>query len=131
MTGGHIALIVVGVIGLAESTWGISSPGRLKAAVESVAREAPPRNAGLAVFFTGVAAVLWALMSPDRRPSDWALLAVSWVFAGGALVNLKTGGFQQLVGFLILRRSPGAIRAIYSVEFCLATVLIWIGVTRG
>ena len=130
MTGGHIALIVIGIIGLAESTWGISSPGQLKAAVDKVAQDAPERSTSLALFFAGLAVVLWLLMSPDRHPSDWALLLVSWILAGGALVNLKRNGFHQLIGFLVLRRSPGAIRSMYLVEFCIAVGLIWLGVSE-
>lgn len=112
MTGAHIALIIVGTVGLAESTWGISAPLRLKAAVEKVVDQAPTRNPILAGFFLAVSIGLWLLMSPDRRPSDWALLVTSWIFAGGALVNLKADGVQDLIEWMILRRSAAAIRLI-------------------
>jgi hypothetical protein len=116
MSGGQFALIIVGLVGIAESMWGISSPDKLKKAVEQVVREAPPRNMGMALFFAMLTAVFWVLMVPDRPISGWALLFMSWIFSGGAFVNLKSGGFQQMVEFLILRRSTGAIRTIYSAE---------------
>jgi hypothetical protein len=128
MTAGHIALIVIGIVGTAESTWGMSAPDRLKASVRDVVKEAPERNPWLGLFFVGLAGILWTLMSPGKQVSDWALLILCWIFAGGALVNFKQHGFRDLVDFLILRRSARHIRIFYACEFCLSCVLIGIGV---
>ncbi len=127
----EVALIIVGILGLAESTWGISSPAKLKVAVEKIVEGAPERNPLLGLFFAGVAVVFWILMGPDKNPADFALLLLCWLTVGGAMVNFKANGFQQLAGFLILRRSPLAIRLIYIVEFALASVLIGLGLTGG
>jgi hypothetical protein len=127
MTGGQLALILTGIVGLAESTWGISSPEKLKIAVEKAVEGAPERNPGLGLFFVSVAVVFWILMGPDKNPSDYALLVLCWILAGGAMANFKANGFQQLAGFLILRRSPTAIRLLYVVELALAATLICIG----
>lgn len=128
MSAGQIALVIVGLVGLAESTWGITSPGKLKAAVRTVAADAPQRNVGLGVFFAALAGVLWFLISPDRRVSDYALLILSWIFAGGALVNFLTGGFQRLVAVLVLDRPVWFIRVFYGVEFLAASFLILVAV---
>ena len=128
MTAGHITLIIIGIVGTAESTWGMSSPDKLKAAVTEAVKEAPERNPGLGLFFAGLAGILWYVMSPDKNLSDWALLTMCWIFAGGALVNFKQHGFRDLVDFLVLRRSARHIRTFYACEFCLACVLIGIGV---
>jgi hypothetical protein len=83
----------------------------------------------LGLFFASAAGLLWYLMSPDKRLSDWALLLISWVLAGGALVNFVPGGFHQVVGLLVLRRSPAAIRAIYAAELVLACAFICLGLS--
>lgn len=127
MTGGQIALVFAGMVGLAESMWGISSPEKLKTAVEKAVEDAPERNPGLGMFFAGVAVVFWILMGPDKNLADYALLVLCWILAGGAMANFKANGFQQLAGILILRRSPLAIRMIYLVEFALASTFIGIG----
>jgi hypothetical protein len=130
MTWGHIALLITGIIGLVESAWGLTAPAKLRAAVERVAKETPDRNPGLGLFFAGVAVVLWLLMSPDRRPSDWALMLLSWILAGGAYVNFRNRGFHDLVGFLILNRSDGGIRLLYAVELVLASTLVAMALLR-
>ena len=126
MTGAHIALLAVGVIGLTESMWGITSPEKLKQAVERVAAEAPDRNVILGLFFLGLAGLFLVLMTSDQRPSDWALLVLSWILAGGAFVNFRNHGFHDLVGFLILNRSTTGIRLIYLGEFVFAAALLTI-----
>ena len=131
MTAAHIALIIVGTVGLAESTWGICAPLKLKAAVEKVVDQAPMRNVLLAGFFLAVSVGFWLLMSPDRLPSDWALLVMSWIFAGGTLVNLKANGVQDMIEWLILRRSATTIRLIYLLEFALASLVLGIGVSSS
>jgi hypothetical protein len=128
MSSGHIALIVVGLVGLAESSWGITAPAKLKTAVRAAVEDAPPRNLGLGCLFGGLAALLWILMSPDHRVSDYALLLLSWVFAGGSLVNFLPGGFHRLVNLLILERPAGFIRAFYAGEFVVAVFLILVAV---
>lgn len=127
MTGGQLALIFAGIVGLAESTWGISSPEKLKNAVEKAVKDAPERNPALGLFFAAIAVVFWILMGPEKNPSDYALLILCWILVGGAMANFKVNGFQQLAGFLILRRSPTGIRLLYMVEFALAATLICIG----
>lgn len=124
MTWGHIALLIAGIVGLVESTWGMTAPAKLRAAVQRVAEETPERNVGLGLFFAGLAVVLWLLMSPEKKPSDWALMILSWILAGGAYVNFRHRGFHDLVGFLILKRSDGGIRLIYAMEFILALGLV-------
>ena len=131
MTAAHIALIIVGTVGLAESTWGICAPLKLKAAVEKVVDQAPTRNIFLAGFFLAASIGFWLLMSPDHRPSDWALLVMSWIFAGGTLVNLKANGVQDLIEWMILRRSAVTIRLIYVLEFALACLVLGIGVSAS
>ena len=128
MTGGHIALLIAAVLGLVESTWGLTSPEKLREAVRRVAEQTPDRNPGMGIFFAGVAVILWLLMSPDKRPSDWALMLLSWVLAGGAYVNFRSRGFHDLVGILILNRSTGGIRLLYAVEFILALTLVLLAV---
>lgn len=128
MNGGELTLMIIGAVALAESSWGIASPGTLRKVVQSATQEVPERNPGLAVVFAGLAGLLWILMSPERTVSDYALLTVSWVFAGGALVNLTPGGFKRLMSALILDRSTSAIRLFYCGEFVVACALIAIGV---
>ena len=130
MTWGHIALLVAGIVGLVESTWGITSPANLRAAVERVAKDTPERNVGLGLFFAGLAVVLWLLMSPEKMPSDWALMILSWVLAGGAYVNFRLRGFHDLVDFLILKRSDRGIRLLYVGEFILAATLVTLALLK-
>ena len=130
MTWGHIALLLAGIVGLVESTWGLTSPEKLRAAVSKVTEQTPDRNVGMGLFFAAAAVVLWLLMSPDKMPSDWALMLLSWVLAGGAYVNFRKRGFHDLVGILILNRTTGAIRLLYAVEFILALTLVLLAVFK-
>ena len=128
MTWGHIALLIAGVVGLAESTWGLTSPEKVREAVRRVVGLTPERSIGMGLFFATLAVALWLLMSPDKTPSDWALMLLSWILAGGAYVNFRQRGFHDLVGFLILNRSTGGIRLLYAVEFILALTLVLLAV---
>ena len=127
MSGGQLALAIIGAVAMAESSWGLASPGTLREVVRRATEEVPERNPGLAVFFGLLALGLWALMSPRRSVVDYALLFMCWIFAGGALVNLRRGGFMHLLSLLILDRPVWAIRLFYGCEFALACVLLAIG----
>ena len=128
MSSAHITLIIVGSIALAESTWGVSSPNRLREAVRAASVDIPERNLGLASFFVALAVVMWLVMSPEKRASDWALLLLSWIFSGGALASAKQRGCTSLMECLILRRPTWAIRLMYIGELIGASALILIGV---
>ena len=121
-------MLVAGIMGLVESAWGLTSPEKLREAVRRVAEQTPERNVVMGLVFGSIAVVLWLLMSPDKRPSDWALMLLSWILAGGAYVNFRHRGFHNLVGFLILNRSTGEIRLLYAVEFILALTLVLLAV---
>lgn len=131
MSGGQIAVLVIGGVALAESTWGILSPSTLREALRRAGAEAPGRSPGLAVLFAGLAGGLWLLMSPARTAVDWALLFASWLLAGGALVNLRERAFARLVAVLILDRPLWAIRLFYLGEFAVACILVAIGAGAG
>ena len=131
MSAGEITLLVIGGVALAESSWGLTAPNTLKNVVEAATREVPERNPGLAVVFGGLACLLWLLMTPERTIADYALLGISWVFAGGALVNLTPGGFTRLMRIVILDRPAWAIRLFYAGEFVVACSLIAIGIGAG
>ena len=128
MSSAHVTLIIVGSIALAESTWGVSSPNRLREAVRTVSADIPERNLGLAGFFSALAVVMWMVMSSEKHASDWALLFLSWIFSGGALVSVVQGGCTSLMACLILRRPTWAIRLLYIAELIGASALIVIGV---
>ena len=129
MTSAQVVLIAIGAVALAESTWGISAPDRLRDAVRVATSGAPERSLGIAGLFAGLAALMWILMSAEERLSDWALLLLSWIFAGAALANAKRQGFSSLMDFMILRRSAWAIRLFYTAEFAVACGLIALGVS--
>ena len=128
MSSAHVTLIIVGSIALAESTWGVSSPNRLREAVRTVSADIPERNLGLAGVFSALAVVMWIVMSSEKHASDWALLFMSWIFSGGALVSAMQGGCTSLMSCLILRRPTWAIRLMYIGELIGASALIVIGV---
>ena len=128
MSSGHVVLIVVGSVALAESAMGICFPSKLKHLIGSVIEEAPDRSFGLAAIFAILSAIMWKLMGADQRYANWALLFLSWVFAGGSLINVKRNGLASLLQFMILRRSPRAIRLIYTGELALACVLLGFGI---
>lgn len=130
MTWGHIALLVAGVIGLMESSWGLSAPEKVRKAVAIVAEETPERNVLLGLVFAGLSLLLWIPMTSNQRPSDWALMIVSWILAGGAYANFRRGGVHTLLRVLILNRSNAGIRILYAVEFLLAATLVALAVLR-
>ena len=128
MSGAHIAVICFGATALAESSWGLSSPEKLKETVKQLVDEAPPVNMGIGLFFAVLVAGIWILISPERRLVDLALMLLSWVFAGGALANFLPHGFSRVMQILILGRSLSTIRLFYGVECIIALVLIGIGI---
>jgi hypothetical protein len=129
MSASQIAVILFGIVAIAESTWGLSAPERLRAAVKAAFADAPDRNPAVGAFFAALAIGLWLLMSPDQTACDYAVLVLSWIFAGGAIANFKDRGFHTVINFLILRRSTRGIRILYACEFAAACLLIWLGVS--
>lgn len=129
MTASQIALIIAGTVAIAESMWGLSAPDRLRAAVKAAFEDAPDRNWAVGAFFAALAVGLWMLMSPDQTACDYAVLVLSWLFAGGAIANFTPRGFHHVINLLILQRSNLGIRALYAFEFSVACLLIWLGMT--
>lgn len=126
----HIVLLILGTISFAEALWGISAPTRVQDAVRRAVTEIPARNPGVGTFFSLLAAALWLLLSPEKRLSDWILVVLSWMFAGGAYVNFKAGAFQRMARILILDRHPMTLRLMYFCEMILALGLISVGLLK-
>jgi len=126
----HVALAVLGVVSFAEALWGITSPKLLQEAVRRAVKEIPERNPGVGLFFGLLAGALWLLMSPEQRLSDWMLVVLSWVFAGGAYINFKRGGFELLTRTLILDRHPSTVRLMYTCEMLLALAMLYVALGR-
>ena len=127
MSGAHIAVIVIGMLSLAEATLGVFAPRYLKKMIGEVAPELPPRSMGIGILFAGATAGLWFLITAERRAVDLALMLISWLFAGVALAGFYPNGFRWLMETLIVRRSPAAIRAFYACEALIAITLLHLG----
>lgn len=122
-----MAVVVLGVVSLAESLWGVTQPDALRSAVRRVLDESPDRNPALGLFFLALGAVLWLFLSPDATLADYILLLYSWLFVGGGLVNFRAGALRHLMEVLLLRRSLRFVRLFYAAEFLWACALLAVG----
>lgn len=125
----HVVLLIAAAVMTLESLWGLVKPADVKKNIGDILPNIPPRQPGTGIFFLAVAVVLWMAVPDTLALSSWLLLVVVLFTATMGVACLRENSFRHLAELLIVNRSPGTIRLIYSAELLLAGVMIWAGLT--
>lgn len=128
MTRVQWALLILGVLGLAESVWGMTAPSKVKALA---AWFTSPRPRGLGLLLGAVAALLVVLVLIGQPLAHWALLAVATLFAWVATLCFRPDGFRHLLQVWLVNRADLSVRLIYAAEFAVAMLLLWLALAKA
>lgn len=124
----NTVLLVLGIIVLAKSIWGLAAPSSVKRVSSwwgGVARHVNTLI-GCVCVLAGVA--LWTVVLFDQPLTNWLLVIFGTLYVWAGTVYFRPSAFQKLLNVMILDRKPAAIRALFLVMVILSVFFIWIAV---
>lgn len=117
-------LLILGIIVLVKSIWGIAHPSSMKSTANWWARAIPRVNTLCAIVYIVIAAGCWIAVLLDQPLTNWLLAAFGALFAWAGTIYLKPQELTKLIKRMAGDRSLAAIRIISVVSALIALFLI-------
>lgn len=124
-------LLVLGIVGLAKSLFGLVKPFALKKAAAWWAGAMKHVNslAGGVCILAGAA--LWVLVLAGQALTVWILVLIGFGFAWLGTLYFRVESFQKLLSVLYLDRKRVALRLIFGFGAVISILLIWVALRRA
>lgn len=131
MNQGHLSytiLLVLGILALVKSIWGLASPSSVKRVSMWWSRAVLEVNTIVGSICVLAAIALWAVVLIDQPLANWLLVILGILFAWAGTIYFKPRNFQKLLNIIVLDRKPTTIRVMSLVTGIIAIFLIWVGI---
>jgi hypothetical protein len=126
----HKVLLVLGIMGLLKSLWGVIHPDSAQRAGRWWSRAALQVNTLAGCTCLVLAVALWAVVLIDQPIANWVLVAIGSAAAWTATVYFRPDQFQRLMDRLVLDRKPVFVRVVSACAALLCVLFIWIAFKR-
>ncbi len=123
-------LMVLGIIVLMKSVWGIAHPASMKSVANWWSKAVLQVNTLCGIGCVIVALVLWIAILLDQPITNWILFFFGAFFAWAANVYFNPQDITKLTKRLCTDRSPAALRVMSAVSAIIALLLIYVAYKR-
>lgn len=124
----HTILLVLGILALVKSIWGLAGPSSVKRVSMWWSRAVLEVNTIIGSICVLAAIALWAVVLIDQPLANWLLVVFGILFAWAGTIYFKPRNFQKLLNIIVLDRKPITIRVMSLVAGIIAVFLIWVGI---
>jgi len=126
----HSLLLVLGILVLAKSLWGLAAPPSVKKFAAWWLRVFVHVNTLTAFTYFCIALAIWAIILLDSQMSDYLLAVMGLLMAIGAVLCLSPETMKRVTRRSIMERGPMWIRAFSLMGLVLAVFMIWVAMTN-
>lgn len=121
-------LLVLGIIALVKSVWGLAHPSSLKRVGVWWSKAAMQVNTLFGWACISIAVGLLVAVLFDQPLTNWLVVMLGALCAWAGIVYLRPDDLQKLLKTAILDRGLGMIRVTSFISAIIAILLIWVAV---
>lgn len=121
-------LLVVGIIGVVKSVWGLLQPDTVKRVAAWWLSAVMKVNTLTGCLLFLVALGMWGTILLHQPLAHWLVVAVGLLFAWAASLYLRPAALQRVMKAMILNRGVQALRLMFLVAAAASLLLIWVAV---
>ena len=129
MTAAQKILLVIGIIGLLKSIWGLLHPASFKKITTLITKWIGyiPNFYGFALALMGV--IFWIVILVKLPIHNWALAAIGLLLVWAGITCIHKNGIGYVTNPLIVKRTSLVIRISAVICAVISALIIWIAIT--
>jgi len=124
----HKVILVLGIVALVKCAVFLAAPSLAKRITGSWIRFAANTPTILGALCLLLAVCIWAVVLARQPLVHWLLILLGAWFVWAATIYFRPDVLRKVADAMILKRNPGAIRAMCVGIAIVAAFLIWVGV---